>query len=86
MILNPAIFFSIQGPQPIAVDRPLVTALAHRTLILHAAQGSKPEALCQQALADAKPVYTLPSPHNVHLIALGAQPLPPDDPSALLTA
>ena len=60
-----------------------VAALAHRFLILHAAKGSKTEALCQQALAAAKPVYTLPSPHNAHLIALGAQPIPPDDPSAL---
>ena len=63
-----------------------VAALAHRILILHAAQGSKTEALCQQALAAAKPVYTLPSPHNAHLIALGAQPISPDDPSALLPA
>ena len=61
-----------------------VAALAHRILILHAAQGGKTEALCQQALAAAKPVYTLPSPHNAHLIALGAQPIPPDDPAALL--
>ena len=61
-----------------------VAALAHRILILHAAQGSKTEALCQQALAAAKPVYTLPSPHNAHLIALAAHPIPPDDPSALL--
>ena len=60
-----------------------VAALAHRILILHAAQGSKTEAFCQQALAAAKPVYTLPSPHNAHLIALGVQPIPPDDPSAL---
>ena len=62
-----------------------VAALAHRILILHAAQGSKTEALCQQALATAKSVYTLPSPHNAHLIALGAQPISPDDPSALLS-
>ena len=61
-----------------------VAALAHRILILHAAQGGKTEALCQQALAAAKPVYTLPSPHNAHLITLGAQPLSPDDPAALL--
>ena len=61
-----------------------VTALAHRILFLHAAQGSKTDALCRQALAAAKPVYTLPSPHNDHLIALGAQPIPPDNPSALL--
>ena len=63
-----------------------VAALAHRILILHAAQGGKTEALCQQAIAAAKPVYTLPSPHNAHLIALGAQPISPDDPSALLPA
>ena len=61
-----------------------VAALAHRILILHAAQGGKTESLCQQALAAAKPVYTLPSPHNAHLIALGAQPISPDDPAALL--
>ena len=63
-----------------------VAALVHSILILHAAQGGKTETLCRQALAAAKPVYTLPSPHNAHLISLGAQPLPPDDPSALLPA
>ena len=65
---------------------PASPALAHCILILHAAQGSKTEALCQQALAAAKPVFTLSSSHNAHLIALGAQPIPPDDPSALLPA
>ena len=63
-----------------------VVALAHRILILHAALGGKTETFCRQALAAAKPVYTLPSPHNAHLIALGAQPIPPDDPSAILSA
>ena len=57
-----------------------VAALAHRILILHAAPGGKTAALCQQALAAAKPVYTLPSPHNAHLIALGAQPISPTSP------
>ena len=57
-----------------------VANLAHRILILHAAQGGKTETLCQQALAAAKPVYTLPSPHNAHLIALGAQPISPETP------
>ena len=53
--------------------------LSHRPRppILHAAQGGKTEALCQQALAAAKSVSTLPSPHNAHLIALGAQLLSP---------
>ena len=69
---------------PAARRNACVASLAHRILILHAAQGGKTKALCQQALAAAKPVYTLPSPHNAHLISLGAQPIPPDDPSALL--
>ena len=63
-----------------------VAALADRILILHAKPGGKTAALCQQALAAAKPVYTLPSPHNAHLIALGAQPISPPDPVALLAA
>jgi len=62
-----------------------VAALAHRILILHAAQGGKTETLSRQALAAGKPVYTLPSPHNAHLIALGAQPISPHDPSALFS-
>ena len=61
-----------------------LAALAHRIPVLHAAPGGKTAALSQQPLAAAKPVYTLPSPHNAHLIALGAQPLSPDDPAALL--
>ena len=61
-----------------------VAALAGRILILHAKQGGKTAALCQQALAAAKPVYTLPCPHNTHLITLGAQPISPPDPVALL--
>ena len=63
-----------------------VAALAHRIPVLHAAPGGKTAALSQQPLAAAKPVYTLPSPHNAHLIALGAQPLSPDDPAVLLAA
>ena len=63
-----------------------VAALAHHILILHAKPGGNTAALCQQALAAAKPVYTLPSPHNAHLIALGAQPISPPDPVALLAA
>ena len=61
-----------------------VAALAGRILILHAKQGGKTAALFQQALNAAKPVYTLPSPHNTHLITLGAQPISPPDPVALL--
>lgn len=79
---------SLHRPTTATVSRrnACVAALAHRILILHSAQGGKTEALCRQALAAAKPVYTLPSPHNAHLVALGAQPIPHDDPSALLPA
>ena len=63
-----------------------VAALAHRIPVLHAAPGGKTAALRQQALAAAKPVYTLPSPHNTHLITLGAQPISPTAPVALLAA
>ena len=50
-----------------------VAALADRMLVLHAREGGKTAALCQQVLADGKVVYTLASPHNGHLVALGVQ-------------
>ena len=61
-----------------------VAALAGSILILHAKQDGKTEALCRQALAASKPVYTLPSPYNDHLIALGARTLNPEKPGTLL--
>ncbi|MDE0077353.1 MAG: hypothetical protein OXO50_07535 [Caldilineaceae bacterium] len=67
------------------VKRSLTRGQVRQVRGLHAAQGGKTEALYRQALVAAKPVYTLPSLHNAHLITLGAQPIPPDDPSALLS-
>ena len=58
---------------------PCVGALADSILILHAKEGGKTAALCQQALAAGKPVYTLDSPYNAHLIALGAQSVSVDE-------
>ena len=44
-------------------------------LVVHATPGGQTEAAARQALAQAKPVLTLPSPHNAHLATLGAQPV-----------
>lgn len=61
-----------------------VATLAHRLLILHAKQGGKTDALCQQAISARKPVFCLHSPRNAHLIARGALPLSPNQPAPLL--
>lgn len=62
-----------------------VVALADRILIAHAGKGSKTERLCRGALAQGKPVFTLDSPNNAHLVELGAAPVRADDPRPLLT-
>ena len=61
-----------------------VAALADRLLVAHAAPGGKTERLCRDALAGGKPVFTLESSDNAHLVALGAAPLAADDPAACL--
>lgn len=61
-----------------------VAALADRILFAHAGKGSKTEGLCRDALAQGKPVYTLDSPDNAHLIKLGAVPVRADDPTPLV--
>ena len=52
-----------------------VAALADRILIAHAERGGKTEGLCRDALARGKPVFTLDSADNAHLIDLGAVPV-----------
>ena len=52
-----------------------VAALADDLLIAHADRGGKTEALCKDALAQAKPVFTLDSPDNAHLMDCGAVPI-----------
>ena len=61
-----------------------VAALAHRLLIAHAEKGSKTEKLCKDALAHGKPVFTLDSLDNAHLLQLGAIPIPANDPTPLI--
>ena len=60
----------------------LAGSLAERTLIIHAQPGGQTAALCNQLLAEGKPVFTLADPANAHLIDLGAQtyPVPLEDP------
>ena len=49
-----------------------IAAVCDRILVAHAQPNGKTEALCRHALTNGKPVLALDSPHNAHLIALGA--------------
>ena len=73
----------VLSPFPATVRRPtadlaaqrneLVASLASRVFIAHAARGSKTEAFARR-LADAgKPLLTLDSPANEHLVEVGVQ-------------
>lgn len=61
-----------------------VAVLADRIFIVHAGMDSKTERLCRATLAWCKPVFTLDSPDNAHLVELGAVPVPADDPTLLV--
>ena len=61
-----------------------VAALADLLLVAHAEPGGKTERLCRDVLALGKPVFTLESPDNAHLVALGAVPVSANDPAPLL--
>ena len=55
-----------------------VAAVSDRILVAYAEPNGKTEALCKQALTRRKPVLTLDSPYNAHLVALGAVPFTAD--------
>ncbi len=58
----------------LAADRNrYVVDQAAAVLIVHAAPGGQTEDLARDAIAQGKPVLTLSSPHNAHLVALGAR-------------
>ncbi len=61
-----------------------VAALADRIFIAHAEKGGKTETLCKNALSGAKPVFTLASADNAHLLELGARPVSADNHTSLL--
>jgi predicted Rossmann fold nucleotide-binding protein DprA/Smf involved in DNA uptake len=53
-----------------------VASLADAILFVHAANGSKTEALCRAVLAKGKPTYCIESRYNEHLVAIGVRPVP----------
>ena len=61
-----------------------IAALAHDLLIAHAEKGGKTEKLCKDTLAQGKPVFTLDSRDNGHLVELGAVQIPANDPGRLV--
>ncbi len=60
-----------------------IAALSDTILIAHAEIGGKTEALCREAIEDGKPVFTLASTDNAHLIELGARPVDAANPVVL---
>jgi len=56
-----------------------VAALADQVFVAYAEQGSKTEQFCGEVLAWGKPLYTLESDANAHLMALGARLVRPDN-------
>ena len=79
----------VLSPFPASIKRPttalaerrneFVASLASSFIIIHAAAGSKTEALAQEAARSGKPLFTLESPSNANLIALGARAFRPDE-------
>ena len=61
----------------------LVRSLAARVIVAHAAPGGRTEALARRAVAAGQPLFTLDSPANANLLALGARPIAPGSLSAL---
>ena len=74
---------NIRRPTEASVARrnAYVAAVSNRILVAHAQQNGKTEALCRHALTSHKPVLTVDSPHNAHLMALGAARFSADSPS-----
>ena len=62
-----------------------IASFADRILIAHAEKGGKTEELCRNALAKGKPVFTLDSADNVHLLEHGAVPISASNSESLTT-
>jgi len=63
-----------------------VARLADKVFVAHAAPGSKTEHFCQEVLSLGKPLLTLESDDNAHLLALGARKVRPKDVSEVWTS
>jgi predicted Rossmann fold nucleotide-binding protein DprA/Smf involved in DNA uptake len=57
----------------------LVADMANAVIVVHAAAGSKMEALCRELLAAGKPLFTFDHPANAAIIQAGAQVIGPTD-------
>lgn len=55
----------------------IVAAMAAAVIVIHAAPGSKVEALSLELLAAGKPLYTFDHPANAALLKAGARPIAP---------
>ena len=55
----------------------LVAGLAHVVFIAHASDGGKTEAFARKIVDSGKPLFTLDSPANANLLALGARSVTP---------
>ena len=65
-----------QPTETLAVERnEHIAAFADGIFVAHASVGGKTERLCKSALARGKPVFTLDSGDNAHLVGLGARPV-----------
>ena len=83
----------ILSPFPASIKRPtaalaarrneFVASLANSLIVIHAAPSSKTETLAQEAATAGKPLFTLDSPSNANLIALGAKAIQPDEMDAI---
>lgn len=60
-----------------------MAALADEIFVAHAAPQSQTEQFCRAVLSWGKPLYTLASDANAHLITLGVQPLQPPEARGL---
>ena len=79
----------ILSPFPKSIRRPtgalaarrneFVASIASSLFVIHAATGCKTEALAQEAETAGKPLFTLESPSNANLTALGARAFRPDE-------
>jgi predicted Rossmann fold nucleotide-binding protein DprA/Smf involved in DNA uptake len=78
LLLSPFAKTVRRGDKRTALDRNrFVAALADRMFVAYADPLGKTAAFCRELLAWSKPLYTLASPANAELIALGAKPLEP---------
>lgn len=77
LLISPFDAAQMRKTKPLAAQRNrFVVDCAAVLLVVHATPGGQTEAAARQALTQAKPVLTLPSPHNAHLVTLGTHSVP----------